>query len=86
MVPRTTVKADQSLQSLQYITANVEFPKIKQKWKGKNISATESLTKTPMEALKKAREEHGFDNSLNNEGKILYKVVREGEKIKVYFD
>ena len=36
--------------------------KIKKKLKGKSISVTESLTKKRMEALKKAREEYGFEN------------------------
>ena len=60
--------------------------KNKKKLKGKNISVTESLTKKRMEALKKAREDHGFENVWSSEGKILYKDVSEGNKIKVYFD
>ena len=39
-----------------------------------------------MEALKKAREDHGFENVWSSEGNILYKDVSEGNKIKVYFD
>ena len=39
-----------------------------------------------MEALKKAREDHGFQNVWSSEGKIPYKDVSEGNKIKVYFD
>ena len=38
----------------------------------------ESLTKKRMEALKKAREEHGFVNVWSSEGKILYKDVSKG--------
>ena len=34
----------------------------KKKLKRKSISVTESLTKKLMEALKKAREDHGFEN------------------------
>ena len=47
---------------------------------------TESLPKKHMEALKKAGEDHGFENVWPSEGKILYKDVSEGNKIKVYFD
>ena len=54
--------------------------------KGKSISVTETLTKKRIEALKKAREDHGFENVQSSEGKILYKDVSEGNKIKVYFD
>ena len=39
-----------------------------------------------MEALKKAREDHGFENVWLSKGKILYKDISEGNKIKVYFD
>ena len=60
--------------------------KNKKKLKGKSISVTKSLTKKRMEALKKAREDHGFENVWSSEGKILYKDVSEGNKIKVYFD
>ena len=60
--------------------------KNKKKLKEKSISVTESLTKKHMEALKKAREDHGFENVWSSEGKILYKDVSEGNKIKVYFD
>ena len=60
--------------------------KNKKKLKRKSISVTESLTKKRMEALKKAREDHGFENVWSSEGKILYKDVSEGNKIKVYFD
>ena len=38
-----------------------------------------------MEALKEARKDHGFENVWSSEGKILYKDVSEGNKIKVYF-
>ena len=60
--------------------------KNKKKLKGKSISMTESLTKKRMEALKKAREDHGFENVWSSEGKILYKDISEGNKIKVCFD
>ena len=52
----------------------------------KSISVSESLTKKRVEALKKTREDHGFENLWSNEGKILYKDVSKGNKIKVYFD
>ena len=55
------------------------------KLKGKSISVTEILTKKRMETLKKAREDHGFENVQSSEGKILYKDVSEEHKIKVYF-
>ena len=54
--------------------------------KGKSISVTGRLTKKGMEALKKAREDHGFENVWSSEKKILYKDVSERNKIKVYFD
>ena len=47
---------------------------------------TEILTKNRMEARRKAREDHGFENVRSSEGKILYKDVSEGNKVKVYFD
>ena len=60
--------------------------KNKKKLKGKSISVTGSSTKKRMEALQKAREDHGFENVWSSEGKILYKDVSKGNKIKVYFD
>ena len=39
-----------------------------------------------MEALTKAREDHGFENAWSSEGKTFYKDISEGNKIKVYFD
>ena len=39
-----------------------------------------------MEAFKKAREDHGFENVWSSEEKILYKDLSEGNKIKDYFD
>ena len=39
-----------------------------------------------METLKKAKEDHGFENVWSIEGKTLQKDVGEGKKIKVYFD
>ena len=50
------------------------------------MSVTQSLTKKRMEALKKAREDRGFENVWSSERKILYKDISEGNKIKVYFD
>ena len=61
--------------------------KNKKKLKAKSIRVTESLTKKQIiEALKKAREDHGFENVWSSEGKILYKDISEGNKIIVYFD
>ena len=54
--------------------------------KGESISVTESLTKKAMEAPTKAREDDGFANLWSSEGKVLYKDVSEGNKIKTYFD
>ena len=51
--------------------------------KRKSINLTKSLTKKHMEALKKAREDHGFENVWSSEGKILCKDVNEGNI--VYF-
>ena len=39
-----------------------------------------------MEALRKVREDYGFENVWSSEGKILQKDVSEGNKVKVYFD
>ena len=39
-----------------------------------------------MKVLKKAREDHGFENVWSSEGKILYKDVTKGNNINVYFD
>ena len=36
-----------------------------------------------MEALKKAREDHAFENVWSSEGKILYKDISQGNKIKL---
>ena len=46
---------------------------------------TESLTKKHMEALKEARKDHGFENVWSSEGKIPYKDVSQGNKIKICF-
>ena len=54
--------------------------------KRKSTSVTGSLTRKGMEALQKARDDHGFENVWSSEGKILYKDVSKGSKIKVYFD
>ena len=45
--------------------------KNKRKLKEKRPSVTESLKKTRTEKLQKARAEHGFRNTLSNDGKIL---------------
>ena len=68
------VKADQSLESLQHTTSDVEFLTRQKKPNGKNISLTESLTKKQMEVLKKVREDHRFEDVWSIEGKILYKM------------
>ena len=39
-----------------------------------------------MESLKRARENHSFENVQSSEGKTFYKDVSEGNRIKVYFD
>ena len=39
-----------------------------------------------MEALKKAREDHGFENVWSSEENILYKDISEGNKNKTCFD
>ena len=73
---------------IKFVRYNTRYRifKNKTKPKVKNISVTESLTKKRMEALKKARKDHGLENVWSSEGKILYKDVSEGNKIKVYFD
>ena len=68
------VKADQSLESLQHTTSDVEFLTRQKNPNGKNISLTESLTKKQMEVLKKVREDHRFEDVWSIEGKILYKM------------
>ena len=50
---------------------------------GKSITVTESLTKKRMEALKKAREDHAFENVWSSEGKILYKDISQGKETKL---
>ena len=39
-----------------------------------------------MEAVNKAKEDHGFENVWSSERKILYKDISEGNKINVYFN
>ena len=39
-----------------------------------------------MECLKKARENHSFENVQSREGKKFYKDVSEGNRVKVYFN
>ena len=55
---------------MQNITSDLQLSKIK-KNKGKTISVTERLTKKGMETLKKAKEDHGFENVWSIEGKTL---------------
>ena len=45
----------------------------KKRLKNTGISITESLTAFRMEQLKKAREEHSFQNVWTHDGKILFK-------------
>ena len=58
----------------------------KRKLKGKGTSVTESLTKTRMNKLQKAREEHGFRNVWSNDGKILYIEPNNHNRVKVFYD
>ena len=60
--------------------------KNKRKLNGKRISVTESLTKTRMEKLQKAREEHSFQNLWSKDRKILYIDVKDHNRMKVFFD
>ena len=50
------------------------FKNKKKSWR-ENISLTQSLARKHMEALKKAREDHGSENVWPNAGKILYKDI-----------
>ena len=56
------------------------------KLKGKRISITESLTKTRMEKLQKAREEYSFRNVWSNDGKIFQIDVNDLNRVKVFYD
>ena len=56
--------------------------KLTEKW----ISVTESLTKTRMEELQKAREEHSFQNVWSNDSKILHKDNNAHNKVKAFYD
>ena len=47
--------------------------KSKKKLKGKGVAITESLTRRRMEALTKAKEEHGFNNAWSIDGKTFFK-------------
>ena len=58
----------------------------KRKLEGKGTSVTESLTKTRMNKLQKAREEHGFRNVWSNDGKILYIEPNNHNRVKVFYD
>ena len=60
--------------------------KNKRKLKEKRISITESLTKTRMEKLQKAGEEHSFRNVWTNDGKILYIDINDHNRVKVFYD
>ena len=55
---------------IKFVRYNTRYRIFKNKKKGKSISVTESLTKKRKEALKKAREDHGFENVWSSEGKI----------------
>ena len=56
--------------------------KSKKKLKEKGVAITESLTKRRMEALTKAKEEHGFNNVWSIDGMIFFK--QPGADPKVY--
>ena len=58
----------------------------KRKLKGKQISVTESITKTRMEKLHRAREEHSFRHVWPNDGNILYVEVNNNNRVKVFYD
>ena len=60
--------------------------KNKRKLKGKRFSDTESLTKTRMEKLQKARKDHSLWNVWSNDGKILYIDVNDHNRMKVFYD
>ena len=60
--------------------------KNKRKLKEKRISITESLTKTRMEKLQKAGEEHSFRDVWTNDGKILYIDINDHNRVKVFYD
>ena len=58
---------------------------LKKRLKGKEISITESLTKTRMAKLNEARDVFGFTNVWTSDGRILYKQDGE-ERTKIYYD
>lgn len=60
--------------------------KNERKLKRKRISVTEDLTKTRMEQLQKAREEHSFRNVWSNDGKILNTDINNHNRVKVFYD
>ena len=60
--------------------------KNKKKLKGKRTSVTESLAKTRMEKLQKAKEEHGSRNVWSNDGKILYIDANDHNRVNVFYD
>ena len=55
--------------------------KNKKKLKGNKVTITENLTKKRMDALTKAKEEHGFNNVWTIEGKIFYKQAGANPKL-----
>ena len=55
--------------------------KNKKKLKGKGVAITESLTKKRMDALTKAKDEHGFNNVWTLDGKIFYKQAGANPKL-----
>ena len=57
----------------------------KRKLKGKRISVKESIAKTRMKKLQKAREEQ-FWNVWSNDRKILYIDVNNHNRMKVFYD
>ena len=66
-----------------FLDTTLELEILKRK---KQTSVTESLTKTRVEKLQEAREEHGFWNVWSNDGKILYIDVNDHNRVTVYYD
>ena len=50
------------------------------------MSITESLAKTRVIELKKARKMYDFKNVWSQDGKILFLDVNDRNKVKVFFD
>ena len=57
----------------------------KRKLKGTGVTITESLSAKSMKQLNKTREEHGFTNVWNTNGKILFKRPNEN-KSNLFYD